>query len=109
MPMTQQDKPDFKKIADELRQASAEARAAAAHDPANSDDLQRKPRHPGKNLLRRPRRVACRGMPDSTTPLSRDVPFISGLRELSSRYDGFILDLWGVLHNGFEPFPGVLD
>lgn len=33
----------------------------------------------------------------------------SGLRELASDYDGFILDLWGVLHDGFTPFPGVLD
>ncbi len=33
----------------------------------------------------------------------------SGMRELAAQYDGFILDLWGVLHDGFTPFPGVLD
>ena len=32
-----------------------------------------------------------------------------GMRELAPRYDGFILDLWGVVHDGVRPFPGVLD
>jgi HAD superfamily hydrolase (TIGR01459 family) len=36
-------------------------------------------------------------------------PNPSGLRELAPDYDGFILDLWGVLHDGFKPFPGVID
>ena len=31
------------------------------------------------------------------------------MRELAPRYDGFILDLWGVVHDGVAPFPGVLD
>ena len=34
---------------------------------------------------------------------------IEGMRELAPRYDGFILDLWGVVHDGTAPFPGVLD
>lgn len=34
---------------------------------------------------------------------------ISGLQELSGRYDAAILDSWGVLHNGVEPYPGALD
>ncbi len=34
---------------------------------------------------------------------------LTGLREIAPRYDGFILDLWGVLHDGSAPFPGVLD
>ena len=34
---------------------------------------------------------------------------ISGLREIADRYDGFILDFWGTLHGGAEPYPGVLD
>ena len=32
-----------------------------------------------------------------------------GVRGLMPRYDGFILDLWGVVHDGTKPFPGVLD
>jgi hypothetical protein len=34
---------------------------------------------------------------------------IDGMRELALDYDGFILDLWGVVHDGTAPFPGVLD
>src|SRR5260221_9670970 len=34
---------------------------------------------------------------------------LAGLREIAPRYDGFILDLWGVLHDGSAPLPGVLD
>ena len=34
---------------------------------------------------------------------------IDGMRELAPRYDGFILDLWGVVHDGVAPYPGVLD
>ena len=32
-----------------------------------------------------------------------------GMRALATDYDGFILDLWGVVHDGTAPFPGVLD
>jgi HAD superfamily hydrolase (TIGR01459 family) len=34
---------------------------------------------------------------------------IGGLREIADRYDGFILDLWGTLHDGATPYPGVLE
>ncbi len=34
---------------------------------------------------------------------------IDGMHALAPDYDGFILDLWGVVHNGTAPFPGVLD
>ncbi|HEV8679441.1 MAG TPA: TIGR01459 family HAD-type hydrolase [Stellaceae bacterium] len=37
------------------------------------------------------------------------VRLIDGMRDLAPRYDGFILDLWGVVHDGVAPFPGVLD
>jgi len=37
------------------------------------------------------------------------VQLISGLRELAPRYDGFILDLWGVIHDGLAPLPGAID
>ncbi|HTV87659.1 MAG TPA: TIGR01459 family HAD-type hydrolase [Stellaceae bacterium] len=32
-----------------------------------------------------------------------------GMRELAPHFDGFILDLWGVVHDGVRPYPGVLD
>ncbi|MGM0422603.1 MAG: TIGR01459 family HAD-type hydrolase [Pseudomonadota bacterium] len=34
--------------------------------------------------------------------------FCEGLYELSHAYDGFIIDQWGVLHNGIEAYPGVI-
>jgi HAD superfamily hydrolase (TIGR01459 family) len=34
---------------------------------------------------------------------------IDGMHALMPDYDGFILDLWGVVHDGTAPFPGVLD
>jgi len=34
---------------------------------------------------------------------------LPGFAPLADRYDGFILDLWGVVHDGTAPFPGVLD
>jgi HAD superfamily hydrolase (TIGR01459 family) len=37
------------------------------------------------------------------------VQIIGGLRELAPHYDGFILDLWGVIHDGVAPMPGAVD
>src|SRR3954447_3459012 len=37
------------------------------------------------------------------------VRLIGGMRKLALDYDGLILDLWGVVHDGVAPFPGVLD
>ncbi|CAA7619243.1 Predicted sugar phosphatase of the HAD superfamily [Candidatus Terasakiella magnetica] len=34
---------------------------------------------------------------------------ISGLAEVAERYDGFVLDLWGVIHDGVEAYPGVAE
>ncbi len=34
---------------------------------------------------------------------------MSGFGPLAGNYDGFIVDLWGVVHDGFRPYPGVLD
>lgn len=33
---------------------------------------------------------------------------IDGLSTIAELYDGFILDLWGVLHDGMAPYPGVI-
>jgi HAD superfamily hydrolase (TIGR01459 family) len=34
---------------------------------------------------------------------------MSGFGKLAANYDGFIVDLWGVVHDGVRPLPGVLD
>ncbi|HEY0522333.1 MAG TPA: TIGR01459 family HAD-type hydrolase [Stellaceae bacterium] len=51
-------------------------------------------------------------MPDtvSSVPQPPATPaIVGGLRDLADRYDGLILDLWGVLHDGVAPFPGAVD
>ena len=37
------------------------------------------------------------------------IPLIHGLREIAPDYDALIVDLWGVIHGGVEPYPEVLD
>jgi len=34
---------------------------------------------------------------------------LSNFAPLAANYDGFILDLWGVIHDGVEPYPGAAD
>ncbi len=29
---------------------------------------------------------------------------IAGMREIADRYDGYIVDLWGVMHDGVQAF-----
>ncbi|MBM3539745.1 MAG: TIGR01459 family HAD-type hydrolase [Alphaproteobacteria bacterium] len=41
--------------------------------------------------------------------MSQAPPVIPGLSAVVERYDGFILDLWGCLHDGVKPYPGSLD
>lgn len=37
------------------------------------------------------------------------IPVINGLSEVAGGFDAFILDLWGVIHDGVEPYPGARD
>lgn len=37
------------------------------------------------------------------------IALIDGIAGLADRYDGYVLDVWGVLHNGQAPYPGVVD
>ena len=34
---------------------------------------------------------------------------LSGFAPLAARYDGFIIDLWGVVHDGVTPYEGAVD
>ena len=38
-----------------------------------------------------------------------EVPLYDGMAALADRYDAFILDVWGVLHDGVTLYPGVVD
>jgi HAD superfamily hydrolase (TIGR01459 family) len=35
--------------------------------------------------------------------------FVDGVRAFADRYEAFVLDQWGVLHDGAEPYPGALE
>lgn len=35
--------------------------------------------------------------------------FLDSFAPLASRFDGFILDLWGVIHDGVAPYPGAAE
>ncbi|QEX24344.1 haloacid dehalogenase [Hypericibacter adhaerens] len=35
-------------------------------------------------------------------------PFIAGLAPVADRYDGYLVDLWGVMHNGVRPYPAAV-
>ncbi len=37
------------------------------------------------------------------------IPVVPGIAALAADYDALILDLWGVVHDGVAPYPGVLD
>lgn len=41
--------------------------------------------------------------------MTNPVPLIPGLAGVADRYDGFILDLWGVVHDGVRPYDGVVE
>jgi HAD superfamily hydrolase (TIGR01459 family) len=37
------------------------------------------------------------------------VPFLHGIRKLAGRFDVFIVDLWGTLHDGIRPYPRAIE
>lgn len=39
----------------------------------------------------------------------KNVPILPGLAALADRYDGFILDLWGTIHDGLRPWAGAIE
>ncbi|NHN83330.1 TIGR01459 family HAD-type hydrolase [Acetobacter musti] len=39
----------------------------------------------------------------------RRMEVLSGVAALADRYDGFIVDLWGTVHDGVAPYPGAVD
>ncbi|MBO0737842.1 MAG: TIGR01459 family HAD-type hydrolase [Alphaproteobacteria bacterium] len=37
------------------------------------------------------------------------IEVVTGLRALAPRYEGFVIDLWGVIHDGAAPLPGAAE
>jgi HAD superfamily hydrolase (TIGR01459 family) len=46
---------------------------------------------------------------DSTSTSSRTLKLVSGIRDIVDDYDVFLLDMWGVMHDGFNAYEGVID
>jgi HAD superfamily hydrolase (TIGR01459 family) len=38
-----------------------------------------------------------------------DIPLLAGVSSLAPDYDGFVLDVWGVVHDGIALYPDVVD
>ncbi|MBP7253913.1 MAG: TIGR01459 family HAD-type hydrolase, partial [Alphaproteobacteria bacterium] len=57
-----------------------------------------------------PTASAAMASPVSPTPsVPTTAPrLLAGLREITAGYDGFLIDLWGVTHNGSAPYAGAL-
>ncbi len=47
--------------------------------------------------------------PGNYTDMTTPMPYLPGIADLVSDYDGFVLDLWGVLHDGVSLHAGVAD
>lgn len=41
--------------------------------------------------------------------LATEVPFYPGLSAVAERYDAFIIDLWGVMHDGVRAYPAAVE
>lgn len=41
--------------------------------------------------------------------MSNPLSIIEGLSEIAPRYEALVCDVWGVIHNGRDAFPGVVD
>ncbi len=45
----------------------------------------------------------------NTETLSTEAPIYPGLSALADRYDAFIIDLWGVMHDGLKAYPAAVE
>lgn len=61
----------------------------------------RVPRHDAWRLTRRARVSNRRGM----TVAASDIPVLDSIKSLASHYRGWLVDIWGVMHNGHRAFP----
>ena len=58
-------------------------------------------------------RASCLVSPGPTGRLAKItgplVNYLQGFESISDRYDAYIFDIWGTLHNGQRIFPGTLE
>ena len=58
---------------------------------------------------RRPQRVQGSALAFLNLLQVSTMDHLPGFETLAHRYQGFILDLWGVIHDGVQPYPGAAD
>lgn len=51
----------------------------------------------------------CRTRRFTTTTTTPSMRYIDAIRDLTDDHDVFLLDMWGVMHNGSQPYKGVLE
>lgn len=63
------------------------------------------PRH-GKNA---PPPVVLRLPANEARSMTESVPYYPDVSQIADAYDGFVLDIWGVIHDGVTLYPGVVE
>jgi len=53
--------------------------------------------------------MSARAFPESREGGTPGTLALAGVAQLAARFDGFIVDQWGVLHDGSRPYAGALD
>jgi HAD superfamily hydrolase (TIGR01459 family) len=43
------------------------------------------------------------------TLIAPTIPIVSSIKEIGSRYRAWLVDIWGVMHNGHRPFPRAVE
>ncbi|CAM9956804.1 unnamed protein product [Hapterophycus canaliculatus] len=76
---------------------------------AKPPSLQRTIAHASSSVSRRNRAAGPGFLAMSTTPGVETTKVVAGIRELCDSYDGFILDQFGVLHDGKDALPGAVE
>src|SRR5579871_2367948 len=47
-------------------------------------------------------------VPNGSAEVPEMLTVLEGVAPLAEHYDAFVLDIWGVLHDGVAPYPGVI-
>ena len=75
------------------------------HALAGRDARANRPSHPGRGVAKL---AAMSRHRTRSNAFPTAVPILGGVSELARKYDGFILDIWGVIHDGVKPYPGAV-
>lgn len=55
------------------------------------------------------RRRAATQLSMTFTSTTKSTTFINSIQDIVDNYDLFLLDMWGVMHDGSKPYQGVLE